>query len=134
PRVDGPQDPGDPVGFVGRPEDDGVHGLERAPEPAEGIGLESAVVGDAGRNLGMGQLHEEGPAAAEQQDALPAYPAYDGIIRKQSRHRTSGYRRALTGYAIEAMGALGLLLVPLALTVVVVLLIATAWLEESVLS
>lgn len=38
------------------------------------------------------------------------------------------------GYATQAMSALSLLFVPLALTVVVAILFLTAWLEDSVLS
>jgi len=133
--VDGPQLAGDEVGVFLGAEDNGVRRLERAPQPAEGIGREPAVVGHAGGHLRMSQLHEQGAAAAEEQDRFTADLADGGVVGEQAGHPVKvTFRRRRRAGSTYWMGFLGVVLVPAALLVVTVLLFVTAWLEENVLS
>src|SRR4029077_2897328 len=123
PLVNGPQLAGHQVGVVLGAEHDRVGRLERAAQAAEWVLGEPAVVGDAGRHLRMGQLHEQGPSAAEEEDGLAADLPDDRILGEQSVHRIQGYvsRRPRSGYHY-VMGPLGVLFVPAALMIVTVLL------------
>src|SRR5947209_15627936 len=83
----------------------------------------------------MGQLHEQSPAAPEQQNRFAAHPSNHCVVGEKPRHRVQGtfcgHARAGT---TKAMGSLVVLFVPLCLILLSVLLFATAWLEENVLS
>ena len=66
----------------GAAEDDRQGQLERAHQPLQRLLLEAAVLGDAGGDQRMGDLQEQGPAAAEQQHRLAVDAAGDAVGRR----------------------------------------------------
>jgi len=83
----------------------------------------------------MGQLHEKGAPPAEEEDHLAADPPDDGVIGKEPGHGDKvTFRRHQQAGSTLAMGSLGVIFVPVALGLVTLLLFATAWLEDNVLS
>ena len=66
-------------------EDDDVGQLERALQPCEGIGLKVAVGGNGSRHHGMGELHQQGTATAEQENGLSVDAADDRVVREETR-------------------------------------------------
>lgn len=63
-----------------RAEDDGEAGVEGALQAGERIGFEPAVLGHAPGHQGMGQLHEQGSWAPEQQDELAVDATDHGVV------------------------------------------------------
>ena len=41
------------------------------------------MLGDASGNVGVGDLHEEGATATQQEDAFTMYTPHHGIVRKR---------------------------------------------------
>ena len=67
-----------------RAEHDRERGVEGAPESGERIGREVAVIGHAGRDVGMGQLHEQGAPAAEEQHSFGIDATHDRVGWEQA--------------------------------------------------
>jgi hypothetical protein len=83
----------------------------------------------------MGQLHEKGASPTEQEDELAADPADDRVIGEQPSHGDKvTFAQHQEAGSTMAMGLLGVIFVPAALGLVTLLLFATAWLEDNVLS
>ena len=57
-------------GLVTAAEGDGVHGAQGAQETTEALVAVAAVLGDSPGDGGVGDLHEEGAASADEEDAF----------------------------------------------------------------
>ena len=124
------------VSVLDRAEDHGVRRLESAEQASEGVGLEPAVLGDARGHKGVGDLHEKGPPAAEEEHAFAIDATDDRVGREQAGH-TITLRQRLprpASWHDVAVHLWELVLVPASLIAISFLLAGTAWLEHSVLS